>query len=35
MFFCALHPMKPLAHRQFDQKDYRRGRLYRSYDLPS
>lgn len=31
LFFCALHPIKPLACRRFDQADCRRGRPHRGY----
>lgn len=31
LFFCALHPIKPLACRRFDQTDCRRGRPHRGY----
>ncbi len=31
MFFCALHPIKPLACGRFGQGDCRRGRPHRGY----
>ncbi|KMY67978.1 hypothetical protein AAU61_09095 [Desulfocarbo indianensis] len=31
LFFCALHPIKPLACRRFDQTDCRRGRPGRGF----
>lgn len=31
LFFCGLHPIKPLACRAFDQRDCARGRPHRAY----
>jgi len=31
LFFCGLHPIKPLACRAFDQRDCDRGRPHRAY----
>jgi hypothetical protein len=31
LFFCGLHPIKPLACRGFDQDDCQRGRPGRGY----
>jgi hypothetical protein len=31
LFFCGLHPIKPLACQRFDQKDCQLGRAGRGY----